>query len=291
MVFSHADFYHSKENELVLTCKVRGNPRPVVAWSKDGEAIVPNERIQQIENVEGQCELLISNPTPEDSGNYVCTAGNKLDTVEQEHLVCFLQADLPISRRASVGDHSKNAFGGGITTIDRSDTTAVPVLLHSIAKETNPEEEKKPEKKTRAPYVRRHGVPSAELWEQLARHKLSFITHLTSRTFPAGQRVKLTCLVDGPEQTAHWFKDGRKIVSGSRVKYHNRHGHCQLEIMNCKVDDTGEYSVTVHNSDCKISSACTVKVFATHQPSDASPQFTRTLKCTLCLCYMCSTCR
>lgn len=265
----------------MLRCKVGGNPRPVIAWSKDGEAIVPSERIQQVEQSDGTCELVINDPTPAESGFYKCTAGNKLETVEQEHQVCFLQAWLPINRRTSIGDHSKNAFGGGITTIKRSDATAAHLLLRGkkeVTQEEREEEERK--KKAKGPYVRRHGVPSAEVWEQLTKHKLTFITHLNNRTIPAGQLLKLTCLVLGPEQIVTWSRNGKPLaVCGSRLRSHNRHGHCQLEILDCRPADAGEYTVHVHNHDCAVSSTCTVKVFATHLPSDLAPAFTRTLKC------------
>lgn len=87
----HLDVYHTKQNQLVLSCRARANPLPVIEWTKDDNPIVLDERIEQAETLEGICELIINDPTPADSGYYAVSATNNLGSVEQEHLVMFPQ--------------------------------------------------------------------------------------------------------------------------------------------------------------------------------------------------------
>lgn len=67
------DVYHAQEKDLVIDCKVRANPRPVVTWQKDNLPIEFDERMQQIEHLDGVCELIIHQPTVKDSGLYQAT--------------------------------------------------------------------------------------------------------------------------------------------------------------------------------------------------------------------------
>ncbi len=52
-----------------LTCLVTGSPDPLIAWFKDGEQIA-NARLQY---------YYIPSVTPDDRGNYRCTASNEID--------------------------------------------------------------------------------------------------------------------------------------------------------------------------------------------------------------------
>ena len=53
-------------------CVATGHPKPKVEWSRNGEALVPNERTVLTEDT-----LLILKARLEDSGSYTCVAQNK----------------------------------------------------------------------------------------------------------------------------------------------------------------------------------------------------------------------
>lgn len=79
--------YQPHEKDLVIECKVRANPRPVITWQKDELPIELDERTQQVETADGVCQLIIHQPQLRDSGNYKCTAVNSIGSQSVEHIV------------------------------------------------------------------------------------------------------------------------------------------------------------------------------------------------------------
>lgn len=63
--------------EVTMTCRVVGNPLPVVRWYKDGQEVMPSTdfQISYDENT-GISTLKIPEVFPEDAGEYACTAEN-----------------------------------------------------------------------------------------------------------------------------------------------------------------------------------------------------------------------
>lgn len=66
--------YSLHSDEIVLECRVRGSPRPNIAWIKDGEYIIPGDKYEQYDHADGTCKLIITKPGEEDSGTYTCEA-------------------------------------------------------------------------------------------------------------------------------------------------------------------------------------------------------------------------
>ncbi|XP_068630255.1 uncharacterized protein [Battus philenor] len=87
------DTYHLAENELVLECRIRGQPLPTITWLKDDHSIESNERYQAYYLADGVCRLAISNPTQEDSGKFTCQAENSVWSDQISHIVSFTAAD------------------------------------------------------------------------------------------------------------------------------------------------------------------------------------------------------
>jgi Immunoglobulin I-set domain len=75
--------YSLNTDELVLECRVRGTPRPHIAWIKDGDYIIPGDKYEQYETAEGTCKLVICTPEESDCGTYTCEAecGGVSDTI------------------------------------------------------------------------------------------------------------------------------------------------------------------------------------------------------------------
>ncbi|CAH2103686.1 unnamed protein product [Euphydryas editha] len=82
------DNYHLAENELVLECRIRGQPLPTITWLKNDKPII-SERYQAHYLADGVCRLTISNPTTEDSGKYTCKAESSVWSDEITHDVYF----------------------------------------------------------------------------------------------------------------------------------------------------------------------------------------------------------
>ncbi|KAI6213450.1 Immunoglobulin I-set domain protein [Aphelenchoides besseyi] len=71
-----------------------------------------------------------------------------------------------------------------------------------------------------------------------------FVELLTNSTLVAGQELVLECQVStNPLPTIKWWKDGFQILSDPRLLlYTDRRGVARLNLMDCKVSDSGEYS-------------------------------------------------
>ncbi|XP_055607325.1 muscle M-line assembly protein unc-89-like [Uranotaenia lowii] len=66
--------YSLHSDEIVLECRVRGTPRPNIAWIKDGDYIIPGDKYEQYDHADGTCKLIITKPSEADSGTYTCEA-------------------------------------------------------------------------------------------------------------------------------------------------------------------------------------------------------------------------
>lgn len=86
---SSADTYNLNINELVLECRVRGEPRPNISWTKDGNFIDNDDKYQQFDQADGVCRLVVNNPEEKDSGLYVCKAENSVFHDQVSHNVTF----------------------------------------------------------------------------------------------------------------------------------------------------------------------------------------------------------
>ncbi|XP_045784051.1 titin homolog [Maniola jurtina] len=83
------DTYHLHENELVLECRIRGQPLPTITWLKDNRPILMNERYQAHYLADGVCRLTIQSPNEDDSGKYTCKAENSMWSDQITHEVYF----------------------------------------------------------------------------------------------------------------------------------------------------------------------------------------------------------
>lgn len=110
-------------DELVLECRVRGQPKPTITWSKESEFIENSEKYQQYDQADGYCKLVIANPTPADSGNYFCSAENSLFNDKISHNVTFTGKDAYIIEKTHGyfhrdinKPHFQNAIGDHMVT-------------------------------------------------------------------------------------------------------------------------------------------------------------------------------
>lgn len=186
------DVYHAKEKDLIIDCKVRANPRPVVTWQKDNMPIELDERMQQVENLDGVCELIIHQPTVKDSGNYQCTATNSIGTQSTSHQVEYApHPSLPGSRRDS-GMSEAASEAPTEKSEEKKDDASV--------KGKSGKNKLPPSSKVESSGggSRRQAAPTIEELLKASRAKLSFVTHLKNSLFAEGTKIKLSCVVQGP---------------------------------------------------------------------------------------------
>lgn len=152
-----------------------------------------DERTQQIEHGDGLCELIINKPTTKDSGTYACTATNGIGSQQTVHKVEFTPN--PSSRRDS-GMPSETASESGGGKGDAAGATPAAESGSVGKRPPRPKAEPAPEEYTMS---RRSAGPSMEELLKASKNKLSFVTHLTNRVFAEGSKVKLSCVIQGPD--------------------------------------------------------------------------------------------
>lgn len=82
-----SDSYHAHSNQLILECKVHGDPNPTIDWYKNGVKLTKNQHISFKENIDGVRQLIITDPDWSDNGSYKCEATNSSKITEINHIV------------------------------------------------------------------------------------------------------------------------------------------------------------------------------------------------------------
>lgn len=238
--------------------------------------------MQQLEHLDGICELVIHQPTVKDSGLYSCTATNNIGKQTTSHQVDYMpHPSLPGSRRdsamsqASVADSKAGAESDTASNAGDKEKGEGGVPPSGKRQRLPPSEKPKEDSGGSS---RRNQAPTIEELLKASRAKLSFVTHLTNRVFPEGTRVKLSCVVQGPDPNVRWMKNDQPIVYSQRVRNLSKDGLCVLEVANATVDDSGLYNLIVRNQESGIECACNVQVYETKGSADLAPTFTRSLK-------------
>lgn len=268
LLFLFSDNYHAQENDLIIDCKVRGNPRPIITWTKDQIPIEFDERTQQVEHLDGVCELIINKPTVKDSGNYSCVATNSIGSQKVSHQVEFVPVPQSPSRRDS----------GMAPEKKETEAESDAEKGKAVAGKGKGGAKRLPPKVSDESASRRPAPPTIEELLKASRNKLSFITHLTNRVFPEGTKIKLSCVVQGPDPNVRWLKNEQPVVYSPRVRNLSKEGLCVLEIDKCNVDDSGNYTLIVRNQESDITCGCNLQIYETKQTADLAPTFTRALK-------------
>ncbi|XP_051803642.1 hemicentin-1 [Acanthochromis polyacanthus] len=75
----HSNRIEPLGGNAILNCEVRGDPLPIIQWSKNGINIQISNRIRQLDNG----SLAIYGTVSEDGGNYMCVATNDAGVVER----------------------------------------------------------------------------------------------------------------------------------------------------------------------------------------------------------------
>lgn len=252
--------YHSSQNDLILDTKVRGNPRPVISWTKDQIPVVLDDRVVQIEHLDGICELIVNKPTINDNGVYVCTAQNKLGSQSTTHTVVVDTTQL--SRRSSVlsamqGEEGAAAAGG--------EGGKKPKKL--------PKKDDEAEGGGEGGYERRSRMPDPS-----PKQMLYFTVNISNRYVAEGSKVKLQAVIGGPDPTIKWQKDEQNVQYGPRIRNMNRDGLAVLEFTSALPEDSGTYSILAQNEFCKITTSAVLHVYQPKVNTDVQPVFIRSLK-------------
>ncbi|KAH8390355.1 hypothetical protein KR200_010964 [Drosophila serrata] len=259
------DVYHASQNDLILDTKVRGNPRPVISWTKDQIPIVLDDRVVQIEHLDGICELIINKPTINDNGIYVCTAKSKLGTQSTTHTVVVDTTHT--SRRSSILSAIAMQEGGGEPAEGGGGGKA------KARRKKKDDDSEGGGGDGEGGYERRSRMPDPS-----PKQMLYFTVNLSNRYVAEGSKVKLQAVIGGPEPIIKWQKDDQNVTYGPRIRNMNRDSLAVLEFVNAQAEDSGTYSIIAQNEFCKITTSALLHVYQPKVNTDVQPVFIRSLK-------------
>lgn len=277
------DTYFAPSNDLIIECKVRGHPVPTITWLRNNQEIELDDRIQQIEDHDGVCQLIINKPDSKDSGIYAVSAENSEGTLKIVHPI-----EVTVEQTTPV--------------ISPPPEPVVEVKMVEVSKEgdgTEPvvEGEEKPKTSKGSKGGGKKGAAAKGDGKPVkggggdgsavsTRNKLLFVTHLTNRTVKINQAVKLQCCVQGPEPQMKWTKNDVPVVFNSTLKQRHVDGLASLEFVSPTLDDIGEYTCCARNSNGEVSTSCKLDVYDVQLTVDFPPLFTRALKGTFIYCII-----
>lgn len=78
-------------SNFTINCTVDGYPRPTVNWFKDGQMLVPTDRI----HITDAHQLMVFGAIPSDTGRYKCLARNEMSEAFQENSI-HVEGTVPV---------------------------------------------------------------------------------------------------------------------------------------------------------------------------------------------------
>lgn len=280
------DTYHLNINELYLETHVRAEPHPTIEWVKDGVTISRDDpKYQQFDHPDGQCELVVNDPTEKDSGKYVCQASNRCGNAEIPHYVLFE------GKAAHIAENIHGVFHSDHSRVDRAKTDRISANGTSENGDAAAEEDDKSKKNakgrgrggrsetpTAASATTSAPAAPAKKEPRDQRITIHFPTKLSNRVAAEGTKVKLTCYLEGADPAIRWLKDEQPVVYSPKCRQNNQNGLCILEMASVTVADTGVYKCYARNTSGEASTSANLEVYASDVSADLAPTFTRGMK-------------
>ncbi|KAK2839511.1 hypothetical protein Q5P01_013251 [Channa striata] len=198
--------------DAVFSCKLWGNPRPEVAWEKDGRKL--NEIFESTHfsvgyQDGGWFQLKIFKTRAPDGGVYTCKARNEFG----------------------------EALAGAVLLVDAG---------------PGHEEEGNRNGYTNGHWKAHQGKQRSgrQVLNRLKEDNITKSTKVKMFAVTEGKHAKFRCFVTGkPKPEIIWRKDGRLILSGRRyLLYEDREGYFTLKVLYCKQKDNGVYVCAASNT-------------------------------------------
>ncbi|XP_067393755.1 obscurin-like protein 1 [Emydura macquarii macquarii] len=215
--------------DVVFTCRVSGQPCPVLAWEKDGHKL--SDLFESGHFCVGQEPedwhfLKIFSARPPDGGVYVCRARNR----SGEALAAAVLLVDPVTHGPPAGP------------ILGSPGTCLPLSHVSKRKEPHGDRRhccRQPPGQSSEPWPAWHNgelVPSAPRAKAFAVRE--------------GKHAKFRCYVTGkPKPEIVWKKAGKVVAPDRRhLVYEDREGYFTLKVLYCRARDQGLYICTASNA-------------------------------------------
>lgn len=281
------DTYNAMIKEHYIECHVRGVPTPKVTWVRDGSAIENCEKYHQIEHENGKCELVINNPTPMDSGKYICVAENRAKKVEISH--CIVVEATTAAHKKIVYDDPEPEPEPEPEIVEEIPVAApeeTPIVEAEPAKPDKTSKSSKGKPKAKEAAAAQGGRPGSKPLPD-PKTKLCFLAGLTNRTAPVGgKNVKMQAYVQGPEPQCKWFKNDAPVVFGPRIRQTNKDGLVAIEFLDPSIEDCGDYKCVARNPSGEVSTTASLTIYEISMTDSSPPTFVRAITGMFCYCSL-----
>lgn len=269
---------------MIIETHVRGVPTPTLRWCRDGvELDVENsDKFLVMREPDGLYKLCIHDPQKIDGGRFLVEASNRAGKEEIRLQIRFLGQE-----------HYK--YTAGIYHADKKPEEEGAVREEPYVEPPPPEPEQeedlmdkwgnmKPKKvkkerlreKVLKPYVE-DLTESAMLKE--VRNRLVFESELKNTVGSVGHKVKLLCVVVGPNAKLEWFKDDEPMeFNPPKVKNTTSGNFGSITFLAVSEADAGVYKCVATNPSSTCESTCNLTVLMAQDPNWIKPTFTRNLR-------------
>ncbi|KAG1714523.1 Muscle M-line assembly protein unc-89 [Nymphon striatum] len=254
-----------------LKAEISGVPKPEVKWLKDGQEIIPDNRLHLIESPEGQVSLLIDEVQPKDAGEYQMVAKNDAGEASSSAPVSVKRKlnDLSIimfilyvfewrgytSRRVNDGDQP--GVRGEDETDDIPFVRSINCGEHKVYSDPYGNakliiESAKPEDSGKYTVSKKAAVSEEPIMKK----------ELQPTELVEGKTGELKAEISGvPKPEVKWLKDGQEIIPDNRLHLiESPEGQVSLLMDEVRPEDAGEYQMVAKNDAGEASSSAPVSV-------------------------------
>nr|XP_039266508.1 muscle M-line assembly protein unc-89-like [Styela clava] len=229
------DMTIQEDQDILLKCQVKGNPRPTITWLLDGDPLTDAD-CKYAED--GHIELFLPEALPEDEGVYTCIAQNKLKRVMCSCKVTVKEHPKPPKRNVTPKVEPKEPVKSPASSKKSTPTTSMTHMngTDGTAKVQSSHQAQSSEDETTA-----HDGPD---------RPPTFLEDLEDRIVPDGSiNYRLTARVAGcPPPVVKWFVNDEEIEESDDFKYETDAETRTLVFAEIFPEDSGIYSCVAKNA-------------------------------------------
>uniref|UniRef100_A0A1I7XHZ6 Immunoglobulin I-set domain protein n=1 Tax=Heterorhabditis bacteriophora TaxID=37862 RepID=A0A1I7XHZ6_HETBA len=244
--------------QSVLKCKVKGEPKPKIKWTKDGKEVEMSARIKIEFKDDGTLTLTIENTSQQDAGEYRCTAENEVGSAWTEGPIIIIAESIPQfdGEAPDFLEPVKPAvvYKNG-EQLKKSDRLNIEDFEDGIQRLTVKNAQMEDMDEYRCEASNEYGDVWSDVTLTVKEKPPSavaptFIKTLVEVRVQEGEKVKYECQVMGqPEPEMKWYKDNKQISleDAHFIQSLEANGIAQLVITSAEVKDSGEFRCEARN--------------------------------------------
>ncbi|XP_076638516.1 obscurin isoform X8 [Colletes latitarsis] len=276
---------------------VKGNPRPDVTWTMNGQVLEKGDRFDFAEDKRNnKFTLIIKSVEVEDGGVYTLNVKNYLgEATAEAKLIPHTETPSFLKELTSVECKDREDIEMKIRVTGIPKPKVVWLKDNEVIREDSRHEITtttegtvdstyaiKTFSQSDVGTIKCQATNVAGSSQTACQLKMKMITPTFGQTLPRstevdeGEPLVLKAMVDGsPAPEVSWFKDGEKIVPDEHVKIETLpDGTTKLTIDNVKPTDCGAYKLVISNSTGEHASLCAVAI----KPERKRPSFSKPLE-------------